>query len=385
MYDAVVVGGGPAGSTAAFHLASGGARVALLEREAVPRYKLCGGGVVGRAVEEFPVDVGEAVERACGTVELVFNKPRLRFVKERKESIIRMTMRGKLDFLLLSAAGSAGAEVMTGRGSKGVSFADGAVDVETAEETVRAPFVIAADGAESSTARKAGFYRPPFLAPALQCEIEVDGETMGRFGGSARFDFDIVPQGYCWIFPKGSHLSVGLANMGPAPADLSSLLERYLGDNGLGEGRRMRKQGALVPIRPRPSGFAKGRILLAGDAAGLVDPLTGEGMTNAAVSGRLAAKAILEGGGSEERVKENYESSLEEKILKELRVSARLSAFFYRFPLLRNFLFRLYGEQTSRLMIDLFRGGTSYRKIVLDPVNYLKMLRFWTIKGKRSF
>ena len=111
MYDVAVVGSGPAGSAAALALAAGGARVTVIEKAALPRYKTCGGGVVRRAVKLLPVDIRRAVERECPRAEVHFPGTGLHFSTRRSESMISMTMRETFDFLLLTAAQAAGADV----------------------------------------------------------------------------------------------------------------------------------------------------------------------------------------------------------------------------------------------------------------------------------
>jgi flavin-dependent dehydrogenase len=117
-YDVAVVGAGPAGATAALYLARGGKKVALIERETLPRYKTCGGGVVGRAFQCLPSDVRIPVEHECFVAEANFLESKMSFRVERKVPIVSMTMRAELDKALTDAAVASGADTVEEVGSR---------------------------------------------------------------------------------------------------------------------------------------------------------------------------------------------------------------------------------------------------------------------------
>jgi geranylgeranyl reductase family protein len=295
-YDVIVVGAGPAGSAAARLLAEQRVRVALLERTKMPRYKACGAGIVGRAMRVLPPDVKETIERERFTAELHVLDTGLHFNVTRQEPIVFMSMRGKLDRLLAVGAQKAGADLWEECNVLGVAPETASVTVETNRGFLSASFVIAADGSTSSIAKKVGWRETRRLVPAIEWEVPVDKEIFEKFANSARFDFGSVPSGYAWVFPKGSHLSVGAATMKRGNVSLTGLLEKHLWLLGIPLNKDVVRHGALVSSRPRSDDLVKGRVLLAGDAAGLADPVTGEGISFAVVSGQAAARALVAGG-----------------------------------------------------------------------------------------
>ncbi len=362
-YDVVIVGAGPAGSSAAFELANQGVRVALLEKAAMPRYKTCGGGVVYRVRKLLPFDVSEAVERQCHVAELNLNDSGLYFSVKRERALISMTMREKFDYLLFRAAKAAGAEAMEGCRVIDVARRNGKMEVITDRESLFSRYVIGADGVTGLVARKGGWLHKVPLAPLVEWEIPVEDEVLQTFAGSARFEFGPVPSGYAWIFPKKAHLSVGLGTLAPVRIDLKERLRQFLASFGIEGCRKIDRHGYFIPREVRQGGFMKGRIMLAGDAAGFVDPVTGEGITYAVSSGQSAARALIKGAFSEPDVREAYQSELKAGVLRELRWGRLLATLFYRSPRIRNLLFERHGQPLAEAMADILMGERTYAEV----------------------
>jgi geranylgeranyl reductase family protein len=363
MYDVAVVGSGPAGATAARTLAERGLKVALLERETLPRYKTCGGGLVARAFEVLPQEVHAVIERSCEAAELHLLDRDMHFRAVRTTPFISMTMRDRLDHTLATAAVASGAELRAPCRVTGLHPTREWIRLDTDRGAVTASFVIAADGAGSDVARLAGWTDGRHLIPALEYEVQVDRDTLDRFAGAPRFDVGLVPYGYAWVFPKAAHLSVGVLTAHRGPINLHRHLEDYLRGIGLVP-QSMQRHGFVIPVRPRAGPLARGRVLLTGDAAGLADPLTAEGISLAARSGRLAAEAIHEaweeGLPDPRRVGAAYTARLR-PMLADLRVGRWLARLLYEHPRAQAWIFRRIGQRLVEAITEVFLGARTYR------------------------
>jgi geranylgeranyl reductase family protein len=359
-YDAIIVGSGPAGTTAAIHLARNGLKVCLIEKDCHPRDKVCGGGVTARAARLLPVSAQAAVEQPCHRVELHFWGKRQSFIARREKPIIYMVMRAGLDALLLDEAKRLGVEVFENTVAEDVTEESGRVTLMTGRGPIFGRFVIAADGVASVVARKGGWPENLAAIPAIECEVSTDPATLERFRGTARFDLDHPRRGYSWVFPKKEHLSVGVLTMTRGTAGLKNSLRAYLDGLGIRSAAPLEPMGALIPVAPRPGPPARGRILLTGDAAGLAEPICAEGISNALQSGALAARAIIDGAPDPGRVTAIYRQTLETSVLLELEIARRHAHLLYDHGKLQSIMFRLKGKQVCEKLTDIIMGEKSF-------------------------
>jgi geranylgeranyl reductase family protein len=290
-YDVIIVGAGPGGATAAYYLGEAGQHVLVLEKETLPRYKPCGGGLSAAMLAKwFPFSFDPVFENQPEEITYTFWK--WRFTQPVADGSMRMVRRDEFDAYLL---GHARAEVRTGMAVRNAREAADGVTVETADGSVfHARYLIGADGANSVIARAMRPHRSRQPYPALEAEVPVAPEILQRFAKGPWFIVGRVNYGYLWIFPKSDHLSVGIAAKRPKAGELQDKLKKVMAEYGISlDGARLR--GHLIPFYTHPEPVATGRTLLVGDAAGLVDPMTGEGIRLAIKSGYLAARAILAG------------------------------------------------------------------------------------------
>jgi flavin-dependent dehydrogenase len=248
------------------------------------------------------------------------------------------------------------------------------VELTTDKGTFRARFLVAADGVQSVAAKAGGWAPLPRLAPAIEWELHLPAEELARFKRTARFDFGFIDAGYAWVFPKRQHLSAGILTTGRANVNLAAKLEDYLRFLGINRIDRTEKHGYVIPIEPRREPLARGRVLLAGDAAGLVDPITAEGISYALWSGRLAAEAIAGGQPDAAKVGRIYQRLLEKNILGDLRAGRFLAKFVYHHPRIRNWAFRRRGARLTNFAAEVVMGERGYRAALRDPRSFLKML-----------
>jgi geranylgeranyl reductase family protein len=376
-FEVVVVGSGPAGALAAIDLARHGISVCLVERVTHPRYKPCGGGVLARAIHHLPVDVEYAADHACHVVELHFTGKNLSFRTERSMPVISMIMRSEFDRILVTNALKCGVVIRENTQVKGLALEEDRVVLQTGREQISGRFVVAADGVDSIVARAGGWPANHRGIPALECEVPVDTETLARFAGIARFDMDHPRHGYSWVFPKMKHLSVGVLSTHRGDTGLKEAFQHYLRRLAIEPAGPLELHGAQIPIRPRHALLARGRVLLVGDAAGLADPITAEGITHALLSGKLAARALVDGELDVATVADRYCRLLEESILDELGVARRLAQFFYGHPTLRSLLFRSHGQRFCEKITDIMMGERRYEDFDLSAGVLARHLKLW--------
>ena len=289
-YDLLVIGAGPAGAAAALTAAREGLRVALIDRHTFPRNKLCGGGVTGRARTEAMTLLGRPLPAPL-------LEPRGRFAfyaggapLGEIEGVppIWMTTRIGFDAHLVEAALAAGAADHTGRpvaevepDAPAIRFRDG--------DRLTARLIVGADGAISVVAR--ALYGTPFDPARIGFALEVEAPPPDApEDAPVRIDFGAADWGYGWSFPKSGSTTVGVGGLHARNPAMKTAMRAYMDLLDV-DSARVKVQGAFLPfgeVRRKPG---RGTVLLAGDAAGLVDPVTGEGIAYALASGRMAGEA----------------------------------------------------------------------------------------------
>jgi geranylgeranyl reductase family protein len=288
-YDAIVVGAGPAGSTAAYRLAKAGAAVLLLDRARFPRDKPCGGGVTGRAARLLPFSIEPVVEHVVAAVDL-----RLRYGKTlargNTEPLVYMTQRKRLDHFLVQQAVEAGADFRDGTKVGAVAVRESGASVEGFE----AQTVIAADGVNGITARALGLGGNRVVGVALEGNLPYAKMDPRPFDGRLALELGVVPGGYGWVFPKGDHANFGVGGWEAEGPRLREHLRRLCEAHGVSSDDLEELRGYRLPLREPRSTLARGRALVVGDAAGLIDPVSGDGMFEGFLSSQYAAEAVLD-------------------------------------------------------------------------------------------
>lgn len=306
----LIVGAGPAGASAAQVLARAGVQVILLDKAAFPRDKLCGGLLTERAEKAYrqvftrPWD--EVIDHLSSGARFFAQQRPLRQVAS--DTRLWFTRRHAFDAFLVRQAVAAGADLI-----QGDALTD--LDLDNRLARLRSGRVIAyshlvgADGVNSLVAKTlfGRAFDPDQVAFAL--EMEVDRQTHGVEVTEPEIHFGEVRWGYAWVFPKKDTLTVGVGGLHGRNPDLKATFRRFLLER-FGQMPEGRIKGHHLPFgdyRPIPG---QGQVLLAGDAAGLVEPITGEGIAFALQSGAMAGAAILEslrhGGPALPRYQRDY-------------------------------------------------------------------------------
>jgi geranylgeranyl reductase family protein len=357
-YDVIVVGTGPAGNAAAFALARGGAKVALLEKQILPRHKTCGGGmpmVVEQTLEldslrDLAPDAFVEADTRFMRHTWNFDDPHLAPMNpdenDPQQLSLWMVQRSIFDNALAQRAARAGAELRDGLAVKTVTNERGGpvrvqADGKNGTWEATANVLIGADGANGVVARSVGLRRDRALAIAIEAEVPHrwgDGHPDLR-PDVCHLEYGAVRRGYAWVFPKGDHLNVGAGVFRPRNSDgrgdhsvrdeLHRAIHAYLERLGVPKhpdeltyyAHPLPIWNGLDTIQTRDN-----RVLLAGDAAGLINPFFGDGILHALKSGQIAANCILEGNVA------GYTRAISAEFRQNFDAALKLAKFFYQWP-----------------------------------------------------
>jgi geranylgeranyl reductase family protein len=284
-----------------------------------------------RAAKLLDFDIGPVVERVVWGGRISY---KMRHAIERRyhEPICYMVMRSRFDEYLTRKAQEAGAHLAEGVRVADVTMNGEGCTLRLADGSVSASVVIGADGANSVVAHSLDLMRDADMDVALEAEVEVSDQVLAAWDRRAAIDFGIVEPGYGWVFPKGRHLSIGVGGQKAGASAMRARYEAYLAALDLGAHRVVHFQGHHIPLRHDGSPIVRGRALLLGDAAGLADPFTGEGIYHAIRSARLAAPVVtdrLRGRASDLLA---YEQAVAREIMPDLRLAATMMKAFFWTP-----------------------------------------------------
>jgi geranylgeranyl reductase family protein len=332
--------------------------VLLLDRARFPRDKPCGGGVTIGAANEAGLDLTPVIERAITSARVSFRlgPP---FERTSAQPLSYMTQRRRLDAYLAEHALAAGADFHDGVAVREVAFEDGGAVVRANGDSYRARTLVGADGANGIVARALGLAPAGETAVALEANVPADSELLARWQDTIAIDLGGIPGGYGWLFPKVDHLNVGVGGwswVGPTLRERLSALCRHL---EIDEAKLYGLRGHHLPLRAPGAPIAAERALLAGDAAGLVDPLSGEGIHGAFVSGRLAADAIGRYLAGESSGLGEYAAAVDRELMPDIFVSRKLQAIFHRLPRPCVAVMRR-SDAFWRTLVRLVRGESTY-------------------------
>jgi len=366
VYDVLVVGAGPSGSSAAHRAASAGARTLVVDRAEFPRYKTCGGGLIGPTLASLPdgfsVPVEQEITRASFTLH-----GRAAFERSSTERILSLVNRADFDAALLGAAQEAGAQLRTGVTVTGIAEDGDLVRVTTSGGEVRARAVVGADGSASRIGRYAGV-RLRQTDLGLEVELAPDAAARQEWAGRVHLDWGPTPGSYAWVFPKRDVLTVGVIMAKGRPAETRQYLAGFIEHQRLSHLRAVRESGHLTRCRAADSPLGVGRVLVAGDAAGLLEPWTREGISYAVRSGRIAGACAARGAAGLQTAQEglaSYTRQVRDELGAELRAGERTLRAFERHP--RAFHTMLRTRPGWRVFTGITRGDTTLGGVVRHP------------------
>ncbi len=360
-YDVIVVGAGPAGATLAYELAKKGIGVLVLEKEKLPRYKCCAGGVTSKAAKLLDFDISEVAEDIIYEVSFTFNlgSP---YPGQHSQPLIYTVMRDVFDYFLVQKAQQLGAALMDEQKVTQVQVSADWVEISTTDSIFRSRLVVGADGAYSIVARELGMGRSIEYNAGIESEIVIPEKELAKWKSRVHIDLGCIPGGYAWVFPKRNHLSIGVGCLASKARYLNRHHQKFLNSLSIGSYTIARSSSHLIPTCTKGRLIWQDKALLLGDAAGLADPLTGEGIYNAIQSAQLAAPVIENSLLRGEVGLQDYQQIVERKIMSELRIARTLSKYFVRFPRLA---FRMLNKSDGvwRAECNLMLGEIDYAAI----------------------
>ena len=353
MKKVAILGGGPAGAFAAERLASAGLDVVLFD-EKLAWEKPCGGGLTYKAYSQYPFLIENETPKRLVT-ETVLAAPRAGQVTLKLDDPLLIYSRFDLNRMLLQRAERAGAQIEKAR-VLSMDRSSARWNLRTSSGPLDADFCVVATGA-----------RNPLRGVGTELKSADTMSALGYYipGDMHRIEIQFLSglEGYIWVFPRCGHLSVGICGKGVPAAALRKRLEKYMAEKGLST------QGASFYSHLLPSldtgSWKQNRVsgegwMAVGDAAGLVDPITGEGLYYAIRSADLASQAILAPSGSPEERVNTYRRMLRRDFAADLEFGSRLAK--------RIFVGRyLFGTVPAR-MVQFTRRSPRFSAIMQDLV-----------------
>ncbi len=373
MYDLIVVGAGPAGASAARTASQLGLKTLLLEKEKVPRNKLCGGGVTPKVLKLLDFNwPNELVECSAQSARIHVGESCFSF--ETDSTLVYMTSRSKFDTFLTEKAVEAGAELRDETPVNRIEVTDSHVKVRAPNGPFESRMIIGTDGMGGPTASCAHLYerwKPEHVAYAIESEVPVGESGVQDFiGAESYFDvyFGVSPAGYGWVFPKDDHLTVGVGCRLSKLRDAHALFNAFVKRIPQLTGRNIPgPQAHLIPLGGAANVPSAGeRILLAGDSAGFAEPLLGEGIYFAILGAQMAAQTTAEACHRKRFDKEflrNYERRIREAFGADFDVAYRVARFSYleQYDMDRVARFFFSERSVQECMVGLMDGSVRYR------------------------
>ena len=297
----------------------------LADKSKFPRDKPCGGGLTMRAVRLLPFEVDPVVEDRTTRVRFGLDFTR-RFERRLDDPLVLMTQRTRLDAFLAEQAAVAGADFRDGVRVADLVATDHGVEATVNGTKIAASHALLADGANGTSTRAVGLDEGRDYGVALEANVPYGVVSEDEYRGLLCLELANVPGGYGWVFPKGDHVNVGVGGWEREGPRLRAHLARFCCEYGIPESSLENVRGHRLPLIHARARVARGRVALLGDAAGLVDPLSGDGIYEAFLSAKLASEALLAGD------LQTYDAELRRRLSSQLSAAWGAKVALDRFP-----------------------------------------------------
>jgi len=331
LHDVIIVGAGPAGATLGFELTRKGLDVLILEKDRLPRPKTCAGGITVKAAELLDLDISPVVHHMVYGFRVKY-KNKKEFTRWYDEPLIYMVMRDEFDHLLVQRAQATGAVVADNQRVSRLQVTSKGVEVLTDHDVFTTKILVGADGARSIVAENLGLMTGTEFGIGMEAEIAVSKEQMANWDSLAGLSIGYNRGGFGWVFPKKDHLSVGIGGTLRQAKRLKSVYREVIEAHDLGSYENIKVRSHYLPVRKNGAAIQCERSLLIGDAAGLVDPFTGEGIYNAIRSACIAAPVIIRSLQTGNVNLTGYQEAVDRELMPELKASRAFSKIYAWFP-----------------------------------------------------
>ncbi|MEQ9715047.1 MAG: geranylgeranyl reductase family protein [Candidatus Asgardarchaeum sp.] len=364
-YDVIIVGAGPAGSSLAYLLQRKGVKVLLLDKCQFPRDKPCGGGITYRAyslLENLGMKLSD---------EIILDKTKSVFLKHidgpevvlsQENDVVYMSCRILLDNFLLSCAINEGVSFREKEAIKSIKRSENYVKVATKSGNIfKSRILVGADGALGKVAKLAGIrktWEKNSFGFAFVYETELNKQEIKKLAGEYKLHmyFGFVKHGYGWIFVKGNVINIGIGAFIHMASNIKEKLNRFLKYIKFPNFDYSKLGGSILPVGGLKRKIVSDNIVLIGDAAGVVDPITGEGIYPSIKSSEIASSVIigaLNESNFSKRYLSKYEKILWEEVLHDQKIAFSFARYFYSY---------------SKSVVESFSNNLRYGKDLLDLV-----------------
>jgi geranylgeranyl reductase family protein len=366
-YAVVIVGAGPAGSLLGYYLAKQQIPLLIVEKKRLPRMKVCGGGLTKRTLDILPFTIDAVVEDYATRATLSVKNHTV-FSKNYEYPITALVMRDRFDHFLVQHAIDNGIDMMDDTEFIGVSGSPGNLTIETSRGSIKADIIVGADGAHSRVAYclKLDVKKKQMTAIEAEIYLKQPNKSMDPFRHAIHFDIGPVRNGYGWVFPKKDHLSVGVLSLSNKSKGIRDALQAFIRAKKLDtQIETLSLRGHGIPYGPdRRNRYANHCGMVVGDATGIVDPITGEGIYYAARGAQIASEAVITCIVDNKRPFHIlYDAMLKQDLLPEVVYARRLAHILYDCERLSHRALRKHGAKIVENHVNIITGRKTYRKL----------------------
>ncbi|MGF1459080.1 MAG: geranylgeranyl reductase family protein [Leptolyngbyaceae cyanobacterium] len=369
MYDCIIVGAGPSGGAAAYHLAKQGRSVLLLDRAKLPRYKPCGGGVSPQVAEWFDFDFSPAISVRVRHIRCTWQMGDPVDAVVPADEALWMVRRDEFDYFLVQQAQQQGAELRQETKAQGIVWQGDRWQVQTSRRPVEGKFLIAADGGRGVMAKWLGFTKRRHL---LAAAVEIEPRSEMPADPLLYLEMGMVQYGYLWNFPKADGYSIGGGVMrvgNQRRQDLRPPIAEYATEFDV-DMSRQKAHGHPILAWDGDQPLHTQNALLVGEAACVVDPFTAEGIRPALFSGVKAAEAIDQALRGHLDALAGYSQVMRDEWGQDMRWAKRLAQVFYKAPQLA-YRIGVKRPNAAPTIVKLFNGKLGYDEVAQRAISRL--------------